>query len=76
MALRLGEQREALYHATPNVTQGLRFSGLIHGLPHLVAFYDTKGNVEDLFSPKKFLSINCSEKNLSKNAVRQVTNAL
>jgi hypothetical protein len=38
-----------LYRATPAVTQGLSFSGLILKTPHSVASYDTQGDVEDLF---------------------------
>jgi hypothetical protein len=40
-----------IYRATPAVTRDLGFSGLIgsEGPPHLVASYDTRGDVEDLF---------------------------
>jgi hypothetical protein len=38
-----------LYRATPAVTRDLGFSGLIRRTAHLVAFYDTGGDVEDLF---------------------------
>jgi hypothetical protein len=41
-ALRAFEQGKDLYRATPAVTWDLGFSGLI-------AFYDTRGCVEDLF---------------------------
>jgi hypothetical protein len=45
-AQRLWADRD-LYRATPAVTRGLSFSGLIRP-PHSVAFYDTQGDVENL----------------------------
>jgi hypothetical protein len=38
-----------LYRATPAVTWDLAFPVTSEGPPHLVAFYDTQGDVEDLF---------------------------
>jgi hypothetical protein len=38
-----------LYRAIPAVTRDLGFSGLIRRTPHLVASYNTRGDVEDLF---------------------------
>jgi hypothetical protein len=38
-----------LYRATPAVTRDLGFPVSSEGPPHLVAFYDTRGDVEDLF---------------------------
>jgi hypothetical protein len=37
-----------LYRATPAMTRGLGFSVSSEGPPHLVASYDTRGDVEDL----------------------------
>jgi hypothetical protein len=41
------------YRATPAVTRGLGFSGLIRRMsrPHSVACYDSQGDVEELFLP-------------------------
>jgi hypothetical protein len=49
-ALRSGPLcREGSFFAIPTVTWDLSFPISFEGLPHLVASYDTRGDVEDLF---------------------------